>query len=119
MALCHNRHPRDDGRLTPRSKAEAERRVFYDFTCSPPKSVSILAVTFDDVRLVAAHEEAARVAFRELERFAGARIRLKGDSTDRLTGNLVAAAFLHSSSRALRSAAAHPFHGVQCHLGPV
>ena len=75
--------------------------MFYDFTCSAPKSVSVLAVTLDDERLVTAHEEATRIAFRELETFAATRVRKQGNQTDRTTGNLVAAAFTHTSSRAL------------------
>src|SRR5262249_16322489 len=43
-ALCENRHPESGARLTQRQKAMGERRIFYDFTCSAPKSVSILAV---------------------------------------------------------------------------
>ncbi len=46
--------------LTQRSQKEGQRRVFYDFTCSAPKSVSVLAVTLDDQRLIEAHEAAAR-----------------------------------------------------------
>jgi conjugative relaxase-like TrwC/TraI family protein len=92
---------RNDGeRLTQRQK-EGQRRVFYDFTCSAPKSVSVLAVTLDDERLVSAHEEATRIAFRELETFAATRVRKQGSQRDRTTGNLVAAAFTHTSSRAL------------------
>ncbi len=75
--------------------------MFYDFTCSVPKSVSVLAVTLDDRRLVEAHEEAARLAFRELETFAATRVRKQGSQKDRTTGNLVAAGFTHTSSRAL------------------
>jgi conjugative relaxase-like TrwC/TraI family protein len=78
-----------------------QRRVFFDFTCAPPKSVSVLAVTLDDERLVTAHEESARIAFRELETFAATRVRKQGRLTDRTTGNLVAAAFVHNSSREL------------------
>ena len=66
--------------------------MFYDFTCSAPKSVSVLAVTMDDDRLISAHEEAARIAFRELETFAATRVRKQGNQRDRTTGNLVAAA---------------------------
>jgi conjugative relaxase-like TrwC/TraI family protein len=51
--------PNDGERLTQRSQKEGQRRVFYDFTCSAPKSVSVLAVTLDDQRLIEAHEEAA------------------------------------------------------------
>src|SRR5580658_10672641 len=100
-ALCENQNPNDGEGLTQRSQKEGQRRVFYDFTCSAPKSVSVLAVTLDDDRLTEAHEESARVAFRELESFAGARVRKQGARKDRTTGNLVAAAFVHDSSRAL------------------
>jgi conjugative relaxase-like TrwC/TraI family protein len=101
-ALCENQNPNDGERLTQRSQKEGQRRVFYDFTCSAPKSVSVLAVTLDDQRLIEAHEEAAKLAFRELETFAATRIRKKGvENRDRVTGNLVAASFVHDSSRAL------------------
>jgi conjugative relaxase-like TrwC/TraI family protein len=101
-ALCENQNPNDGERLTQRSQKEGQRRVFYDFTCSAPKSVSVLAVTLDDQRLIEAHEEAAKLAFRELETFAATRIRKQGvENRDRVTGNLVAASFVHDSSRAL------------------
>src|SRR5271169_749337 len=100
-ALCENQNPETTERLTQRSQKEGQRRVFYDFTCSAPKSVSVLAVTMDDERLVTAHEEAARIAFRELEAFAATRVRKQGNQKDRITGNLAAAAFTHTSSRAL------------------
>ena len=101
-ALCENRNPDSGERLTQRSQKEGQRRVFYDFTCSPPKSVSVLAVTLDDRRLIEAHEEAARFAFRELESFAATRVRKQGvENRDRVTGNLVAASFVHDSSRTL------------------
>ena len=101
QALCENKNPETGERLTRRQEAEDKRRVFYDFTCSAPKSVSVMAVTLDDQRLVVAHEEAAREAFRELEAFAATRVRRHGQQRDRTTGNLVAAEFLHTSSRAL------------------
>jgi conjugative relaxase-like TrwC/TraI family protein len=100
-ALCENRNPGGGQRLTQRQLKKDKRRVFYDFTCSVPKSVSVLAVTLDDRRLVEAHEEAARLAFRELETFAATRVRKQGSQKDRTTGNLVAAGFTHTSSRAL------------------
>lgn len=100
-ALCENRNPQNHERLTLRQKKEDKRRVFYDFTCSAPKSVSVLAVTLDDQRLVTAHEEAARLAFHELETFAATRVRKGGRQKNRSTGNLVAAAFTHTTSRAL------------------
>jgi conjugative relaxase-like TrwC/TraI family protein len=100
-ALCENQNPETGERLTQRQLKEGQRRVFYDFTCSAPKSVSVLAVTLADERLVTAHEEATRIAFRELETFAATRVRKQGNQKDRITGNLAAAAFTHTSSRAL------------------
>ena len=100
-ALCENQNPNEGERLTQRSQKEGQRRVFYDFTCSPPKSVSVLAVMLDDQRLIEAHEEAASIAFQELETFAATRVRKQGSQRDRTTGNLVAAAFVHNSSREL------------------
>jgi conjugative relaxase-like TrwC/TraI family protein len=100
-ALCKNQNPNDGERLTQRQQKENKRRVFYDFTCSAPKSVSVLAVTLDDQRLIESHEESARIAFRELETFAAARVRKQGARKDRTTGNLMAASFVHDSSREL------------------
>ena len=65
--LCDNLHPQTGERLTLRQKTTrtemgangkeretANRRVFYDFTFSPPKSVSIAALVGDDARIVEA-----------------------------------------------------------------
>lgn len=98
--LCDNLHPESGKRLT--QVTAKERRVFFDFQCAPPKSVSILAVTMEDRRIVEAHREASQLALRELEAFAATRIRKGGvQESDRTTGNLVGAAFLHTTSRAL------------------
>jgi conjugative relaxase-like TrwC/TraI family protein len=100
LKLCDNEHPLSGERLTPQNSKD--RRIYFDFVCSPPKSVSILAVTLDDRRIVEAHEVASKIALRELETFAAARIRKNGvDDKDRVTGNLVGAAFTHTTSRAL------------------
>ncbi len=101
MTLCDGRHPFNGERLTQRLNQEGNRRVFFDFTCSAPKSVSILAVTMNDERVVRAHQEAARFAAKELERFAATRIRVGGADENRRTGNVVGAEFLHNSSRSL------------------
>ena len=62
-------------------KEVANRRVFYDFTFSPPKSVSILALVQQDEGIVRAHDRAIAVACQELETFAGTRVR-KGGQMD-------------------------------------
>lgn len=100
-ALCENRYPQTKERLTRRQNAKDQRRVFFDFTCSAPKSISVLAVTLNDQRLVDAHAQSARIAFTELETFAATRVRKQGSQRDRTTGNLVAASFTHTTTRAL------------------
>ncbi|MGP8237229.1 MAG: MobF family relaxase [Limisphaerales bacterium] len=100
LKLCDNRNPETNEQLTPQNFKG--RRIFFDFTCSPPKSVSILAVTMDDRRIVEAHKEASAIAIQELEQFAAARIRKGGiEDRDRITGNVVGAAFVHTTSRSL------------------
>jgi len=97
-----NQNPLTGRRLSPRT---GEGRIaFFDFQCSAPKSVSILAVTFGDERLRMAHRQAVGVAFAELERLAARRVR-EGRSAwtedIQITGNLCAARFEHDASRAL------------------
>ena len=112
--LCENLHPATGEKLTLRRNATrietgkdgvrhetANRRVFYDFTLSPPKSVSIAALVCDDKRIVAAHGQAIGTAMNELQSFAATRVRKNGQCTDRSTGNVVAAVFQHETSRAL------------------
>jgi len=100
LRLCDNLHPITGKPLT--QVTAKERRIFFDFQCAPPKSVSILAVTMNDQRILQAHREASALALRELEQFAATRIRKGGiEDRDRLTSNLVGAAFTHTSSRAL------------------
>ena len=69
------RNPQTGKRLTARMKETrktedggetANRRVFFDFTFSPPKSVSVAALVGDDPRIVAAHREAVKAAVHEL-----------------------------------------------------
>src|SRR4030095_10459230 len=80
---------------------KANRRIFYDFTFSPPKSVSLVALIADDRRVIEAHERAVRGALPEFEAFAATRVRMNRANDSRLTRNLVAALFTHDSSRAL------------------
>src|SRR6266542_5715274 len=112
--LCDNLHPQTGQRLTQRQKTtraemgadgtereRANRRVFYDLTFSPPKSVSIAALVGDEPRIVKAHERAVAMALNELQPFAATRVRKNGQCNDRTTENIVAAVFRHDSSRAL------------------
>ena len=114
LRLCDNLHPQTGERLTQRLKTTrtvvdetgrayevANRRIFFDFTFSPPKSVSIAALVGNDPRIVDAHHRGVEAALRELEQFAGTRVHAGERMTDRTTGNIVCAIFRHDTSRAL------------------
>jgi len=63
LRLCDNQHPATGEQLTQRQnsirtdgeKTKANRRIFYDFTFSPPKSVSIVGFLGNDQRILEAH----------------------------------------------------------------
>jgi conjugative relaxase-like TrwC/TraI family protein len=108
--LCENRHPVSGETLTQRLNTtrtdetnghSANRRIFYDFAFSPPKSVSIAALVGADERILKAHADAVRLAMKEFEAFATTRVRVGKANYDRSTGNFVAATFTHDTSRAL------------------
>jgi conjugative relaxase-like TrwC/TraI family protein len=110
LHLCENRHPASGETLTQRlnttrmdegSDHTANRRIFYDFTFSPPKSVSVAALVGADERILEAHALAVRSALKEFEAFATTRVRVGKANGDRPTGNFVAALFTHDTSRAL------------------
>ncbi|MDQ6912070.1 MAG: relaxase domain-containing protein [Verrucomicrobiota bacterium] len=111
LALCDNLHPQSREQLTQRRNTvrraqpgegeAANRRVFYDFTFSPPKSVSVAALVAGDKRIIAAHADAVKIALKELEEFAATRVRGGESDADRRTSNIVAALFEHETSRAL------------------
>jgi len=100
LKLCDNIHPRTDDRLTVQQKNN-RRRIFYDLTIAPPKSVSIAALVGNDQSILAAHDDAVAEAMAEFQNFASTRVRGNGLNKDRLTGNIVATTFRHDTSRAL------------------
>jgi conjugative relaxase-like TrwC/TraI family protein len=109
LRLCENQHPATGEKLTQRlnttrmngDENAANRRIFYDFTFSPPKSVSLAGFLGNDERIFQAHTRAVQTALKEFEAFAATRIRIGGTHNERLTGNFVAALFQHDTSRAL------------------
>jgi len=109
LRLCENQHPYTGEKLTPELKTTriqdgrivADRRIFYDFTFSPPKSVSIASFLGDDKWVLEAHARAVREALKHFEAFAATRIRIGGARDQRVTGNFATALFTHDTSRAL------------------
>ena len=89
LALCEGRNPMTLRLNSVRREALggelANRRVFYDFMISPPKSVSVVGLYQDD-RILALHDRAVRKAMAELEKFAATRVRKAGAQANRETG---------------------------------
>ena len=98
--MCDNLHPETGKRLTARTNSE--RRVGYDFTISVPKSASIVrafAGEQDAAALDAARDRAIAGMMAEVEADMQTRVRRGGMDADRTTGNMVWAAFHHTTSR--------------------
>jgi conjugative relaxase-like TrwC/TraI family protein len=108
LALCEGQHPLTGEKLGQRmntvrdadGKSVANRRIFYDFTIAPPKSVSLVGL-YQDVRILDLHRDAVRRTMIELEKLAQTRVRKSGQNEGRTTGNLVTACFRHDTSREL------------------
>jgi conjugative relaxase-like TrwC/TraI family protein len=95
--LCDNLHPSTGEPLTVRTRTE--RRVGYDFTFSVPKSVSLLYAMSGDQDIMDAFRGAVTDTMREIETEMKARVRMGGQDEDRVTGNMVWAEFIHTTSR--------------------
>jgi conjugative relaxase-like TrwC/TraI family protein len=95
--LCDNLDPRTGTPLTVRTRTE--RTVGYDFTFSVPKSVSLLCATSGDQGIMDAFRGAVDETMREIETEMKTRVRRDGQDTDRTTGNMAWAEFIHTTSR--------------------
>lgn len=102
VSLASNKKPAGGGNLTERTKEK--RRAGYDFTFSVPKSVSLYLAETGDREVERMIQAAFRETIRDVERRMEARVRGKDDEgflrdEDRLTGNLLYAAFTHTVTR--------------------
>ena len=95
--LCDNINPQTGQPLTVRTRGE--RTVGYDFTFSVPKSVSLLYGLTEDKKMLDAFRDAVSETMREVETEMKTRVRRRGQDTDRPTGNMVWAEFVHTTSR--------------------
>ena len=80
-------------------RTRTERRVGYDFTFSVPKSVSLLYAMSGDQDILDAFRGAVDETMREIEAEMKTRVRMGGKDEDRVTGNMVWAEFIHTTSR--------------------
>jgi conjugative relaxase-like TrwC/TraI family protein len=102
ISIASNRTPLGGGNLTERTKEK--RRAGYDFTFSVPKSVSLYLAETGDREVEAMIQAAFRETMTDVERRMEARVRGKDEDgflrdEDRVTGNLLYAAFTHTVTR--------------------
>src|SRR5271166_5401115 len=95
--LCDNLDPATGKALTVRTRSE--RTVGYDFTFGVPKSVSLLYALSGDQDILAAFRASVDETMREIEAEMKTRVRKELTNTDRTTGNMVWAEFIHTTSR--------------------
>lgn len=95
--LCDNLDPSTGEQLTVRTRTE--RTVGYDFTFSVPKSVSLLYALSGDKGILEAFRDSVDETMREMEAEMKTRVRKKLQDTNRTTGNMVWAEFIHTTSR--------------------
>src|ERR1700722_9158919 len=109
--LCDNLNPHSREPLTARTRSE--RTVGYDFTFSVPKSVSLLHAMSGDEGIMEAFRGAVDETMREIESEMKTRVRKDGQDTDRTTGNMVWAEFIHTTSRPVDG---HPDPQLHAHV---
>ena len=108
-ALCENRKPGTDERLTQRNKDN--RIVGYDFNFHCPKSVSVVYEFTKDERILEAFKSAVNQTMRDIETESKTRVRQKGADENRATGNLVWAEFVHFTARPVNGLPDPHLHG--------
>jgi len=96
-ALCDNKIPGSDERLTQRNKSN--RTVGYDFSFHCPKSVSVAYEFTRDERILDAFKLSVNQTMQEIESEIKTRVRKNGADENRTTGNMVWAEFVHFTAR--------------------
>lgn len=96
-ALCDNRQPGTKKQLTPSDREG--RRVGYDINFHCPKSVSIVHALSKDDHILRAFEASVHETMSDIEKDMKTRVRKNGMETDRDTGELIYADFVHQTAR--------------------
>ncbi len=97
--ILHGLHPMSKEELVQRG-VNSQHRAGMDFVFSAPKSVSIHGVYLQERGVSEAHNKAVKEAVTYMESIVTYRSTEDGQTTYEKSGNLVAAAFHHSTSRA-------------------
>lgn len=112
FALCENRHPSSGYPLTPRTKKD--RKIGYDINFHVPKSISILNALAKDDHIINAFRHSVAATMQDMEAHAKVRVRKGGISTDRDSGELIWADFIHQTARPVTGFAPDPHLHAHC-----
>lgn len=94
--LCHNLNPKTRNPVTVRVRPK--RNVGYDVKFSVSKSVSLLYAISGDHAILDAFRAAVDETVREMESEIKTRVRRGGANSNRTTGNMVWAEFIHTAA---------------------
>jgi conjugative relaxase-like TrwC/TraI family protein len=108
VALALNKVPGTEETLTVRNKEK--RTPGYDFCFSVPKSVSIYLAEAKDQAVERMVEESFKETMTDIESRMETRIRVAGQDTDRVSGNIVYAWFVHRETRPIGGIPDPHFH---------
>jgi len=96
-AIAENLNPETGKTLTVRQKQN--RVAGADINMHAPKSLSILQGLTGDADLLRVFQEAVSETMLDIEKMASTRVRLNDAQSDRVTGELIWAEFLHGTTR--------------------
>lgn len=112
FAMCENINPRTGERLTPRTKED--RTVGYDINFHCPKSVSILHVFAKDDHILKAFQDSVTETMRDIEADSMTTVRKGKAVSNRQTGELAWAHFVHQTARPVEGFAPDPHLHSHC-----
>jgi conjugative relaxase-like TrwC/TraI family protein len=112
FALCENRIPHTEKRLTPITRDD--RTTGYDINFHCPKSVSIVHALSKDDHIIETFRESVLKTMNEIEADSKTRVRKDGKYEDRETGELIWADFTHQTARPVDGSAPDPHLHSHC-----
>lgn len=113
-ALCENVHPVTGQSLTQRNVAN--RTVGYDINFHCPKSISVLHALSHDNHILDAFQASVEETMCVIEYDAQTRVRKQDQDSDRVTGELLWASFLHQTARPVNGTVPDPHMHSHCYV---
>jgi conjugative relaxase-like TrwC/TraI family protein len=108
IAVASNKLPGSEQTLTARTKDK--RTAGYDFCFTVPKSISVHLAETGNQNVERMIEEAFRETMADIEARMETRVRVDGQDTDRISGNMVYAWFVHRETRPIDGMTDPHFH---------